>query len=294
MERQSRVYKNAQNRILDTVRRTGVGNELPPETALAEQLGVSRTTVRAVLKRLDEVGILSWDKRRKQILRLPAYDEYYAPEEAIPTQDKIEAAFISYVAELPPDTVLSESQLAAQFGVATSAVREFLIRFSRFGLITKEPNRRWVLKGVTREFADDLFNIRELFETRALALTLEAWDAPEVQRDFTRLAADHRKLKTEIAQRHRDFRRLDERLHRRLLEALGSRLVGEFIELLSIVCFNQYMWRGSDQIERATVAIDEHLTIIDAILAGDKARAKDAMVQHLRTARDSLLRSTGA
>ncbi len=71
-----------------------------------------------------------------------------------------------------------ELELAREIGVGTTSVREFLIRFSRFGLIEKRRNSHWVLKGFTREFALELTTIRELFEMRcALA--------------FARLPADH-------------------------------------------------------------------------------------------------------
>jgi DNA-binding GntR family transcriptional regulator len=43
---------------------------------------------------------------------------------------------------------INELELAREIGVGTSSVREFLIRFSRFGLIEKRPNSHWVLKAL--------------------------------------------------------------------------------------------------------------------------------------------------
>ena len=66
-----------------------------------------------------------------------------------------------------PGTLINELELARQFGVATTGIREFLNRFQRFGLIEKRPNAGWVFKGFTTSFALELFEIREMFELRS-------------------------------------------------------------------------------------------------------------------------------
>ena len=66
-----------------------------------------------------------------------------------------------------PGTAINELELARQFGVATTGIREFLNRFQRFGLIEKRPNAGWVFKGFTAGFALELFEIREMFELRS-------------------------------------------------------------------------------------------------------------------------------
>ena len=40
-----------------------------------------------------------------------------------------------------PGTLINELELARQFGVATNGIREFLIRFSRFG-----PPSTWAIR----------------------------------------------------------------------------------------------------------------------------------------------------
>ena len=83
-----------------------------------------------------------------------------------------------------PGTAINELELARQFGVATTGIREFLNRFQRFGLIEKRPNAGWLFKGFTTSFALELFEIREMFELRSA----KAFGAPA--RDVAALAAD--------------------------------------------------------------------------------------------------------
>jgi DNA-binding GntR family transcriptional regulator len=63
------------------------------------------------------------------------------------------------------------------------AIRDYLNRFSRFGLLERRPSGSWVFKGFTREFAEELCEVREMFELRsaqrfvALAADDLAWGA---------------------------------------------------------------------------------------------------------------------
>ena len=78
-----------------------------------------------------------------------------------------------------PGDGINEAELARAAGVSTSGIREYLNRFSRFGLIEKRQNSGWLFRGFTQEFALELFEVRELFETRsAIAFATQPRDAP--------------------------------------------------------------------------------------------------------------------
>ena len=54
--------------------------------------------------------------------------------------------------KVEPGTLITEAELAREAGVGITSVREFLIRFGRFGLIEKRPNSRWLLQGLYPRF----------------------------------------------------------------------------------------------------------------------------------------------
>ena len=68
MARQNTVFKEAFNRYAATLLPHAA---LPSEPEIAAQLGISRSTARAILLRLSEVGIIQWNKREKTVLRPP-------------------------------------------------------------------------------------------------------------------------------------------------------------------------------------------------------------------------------
>lgn len=296
MSRSNSVYKETYNLGLDLVGTLGITANLPPETELAKTWNTSRTTVRAVLEQLDRIGIIRWDGRRKSVLRKPDPNEYYADDETQSTGKKVETAFMDYIlgGDLAPGTILRESELVREFGASTSAVREYLIRFSRFGLIRKEPNRHWVLVGFTKDFAMELFDVREMFEMRAFKNFVAETHSPAVREALDALdalEADHMSLIENIDAEFLKFPRLDERFHSGFVTRLENRFVDDFFELVSLIFHFHYRWKKSDERDRNLTAAKEHLAVIRAIKAGRRSEAEKAFTQHLQSARRTLLNS---
>nr|WP_281070749.1 GntR family transcriptional regulator [Oceaniglobus trochenteri] len=271
----------------------GANASLPPETVLAKKWDISRTTVRSVLEHLDEVGIISWQGRQKTVLRRPRKGDYFSAEETKSAGKRVETAFMEYVlgGDLAPGTILREAELVREFGISTSSVREFLIRFSRFGLIEKKPNRHWVLNGFTRDFAAELFDVREMFELRAFRAYCGGWPSPTEKQTMTTLEQEHLDILARINDDYLEFPALDEKFHRVFRGALSNRFVDDFYELISLIFHFHYRWKKTDERERNEVAAREHLAVIQALLADDTNAARAALELHLESARRTLMNS---
>ena len=293
MSRSNAIYKESYNRGLDIVLRLGVDARLPSEVELSDMLGISRTTVRAVLTHLDETDIIDWTGRTKTVRRKPTKADYFSAEETLSASERVETQFMEYIlgGDLKPGAVLRESELVREFGASTSVVREFLIRFSRFGLIQKEPNRHWVLRGFTREFAIELFDVREMFELRAFGKVVEQGAQGAVRATLLGLEADHLHIVDNIETEFLNFPRLDEQFHRGLISGLDNRFVDDFFGLVSVVFHYHYRWNKEDEKERNLNATLQHLRVIGALRAGEFAKARNAFEFHLKDARSTLLKS---
>lgn len=293
MSRDNSTYKDSLNRTLDYVAGMAVEDTLPSEVDLTRRLGISRTTVRAVLSHLDEIGVIRWSGRNKTVLRKPKSSDYFAKEETLSTSERVETQFMEFIlgGDLKPGAILHESEMVRDFGASTSVLRECLIKFSRFGLIEKEPNRHWVLRGFTREFAIELFDVREMFEMRAFQKLLHDGDASKAFDTLVALIPDHERVLADIEGEYLNFPRLDEQFHRALTDGLGNRFVDDFFELVSIIFHYHYRWNKQDERERNYTAAEQHLAVIRAIQVGDKAAAMELFQTHLIAARTTLLNS---
>ncbi|MDO6732549.1 GntR family transcriptional regulator [Marinovum sp. 2_MG-2023] len=293
MSRDSSTFKESYNQALDIVRSAGVSGALPTESALSKTLAVSRTTVRAILTNLDEAGIIKWEGRHKLVLRAPKKSDYFGKSETASATEKVSSQFMEYVlnSDLAPGTALHESDLKKEFNASSSVIREFLIKFSRFGLITKERNRSWMLRGFTRDFAEELFDVREMFELRAFDHLLRQGAGSESHQAVIALAPQHEDILAQIDRDYLAFPRLDERFHRALIETYDNRFMTDFFEVVAMVFHYHYRWNRVDEKERNRDAILEHLTIIRALESGDLEAANTAFRKHLNNAKNTMTNS---
>ena len=291
--RSETVYKRSFNGVLNTLAQGQVGDAVPSENDLTRDTAASRTTIRKVLDELLMRGIFEGPPGKRHMTRLPAPEDYFPETETVATSARVEKQFLEWMlrGDRRPGDVVNGLDLARQFRVSTNAIREYLNRFSRFGLIERRPNSSWIIRGFTKDFALELFDIREIFELRsALAFARLSAGAPE-WRTLTRLEAEHRDLLGSIATRFHDFSDLDDRFHRLINSASGNRFIVDFHDIISLIFHYHYQWSKADERERNEVAIAEHLAYIAALASRDPKRIEVACGLHLSSARKTLLAS---
>lgn len=288
------VFKRAFNQSLDLVAQLGDGGRLPSENALSRQLGVSRTTVRKVLSTLACRGLVSGSGGHRIARSAEGAMQRFPEAETVPAAAQVEERFMEWMLRdnARPGTAINELELARQFGVATTGIREFLNRFQHFGLIEKRPNSGWLFKGFTAGFALELFEIREMFELRSarafgeLPVSSPLWELTEA------LRSEHLLLLSEIDDRYHDFSELDSRFHRLINSAAPNRFIDDFYDVITLIFHYHYQWNKQDERHRNEVAICEHLTYIDALLGRNPSMIELACRAHLESAKETLIRST--
>jgi DNA-binding GntR family transcriptional regulator len=288
------VFKRAFNDALDLVSTIGAEEPLPSENQLSARLGVSRTTVRKILTNLSAQGIVTGTGRQRVVRSSHGIIRRFPVAETVPMAAQVERRFMEWMlkGDARPGTAINELNLARQFGVATTGIREFLNRFQRFGLIERRPNSGWVFKGFTKNFALELFEIREMFELRSAKAFATLSDSSPLWQQIEALREEHLSLQREIGDRYHDFSELDARFHRLVNSAVPNRFVDSFQDIITLIFHYHYQWNKRDERHRNTVAIDEHLVYIEALLSRNVAMVELACRAHLASAKETLIRST--
>jgi DNA-binding GntR family transcriptional regulator len=289
------VFKKTFNALLDHLGKQEAEAPLDSEARLADSLNVSRTTVRKALAEAEKRGLAVRAGSRLRRGHRPAKKDYFPSEDTVATSDRVEQKFLEWIlrGDRKPDQQINGLELAREFNVSTIAIRDYLNRFTRFGLVEKRANSGWIIRGFTREFALELFDVRELFEIRsALAFAKQPIDAP-AWKSLARLEQEHKALLAEIKTRYHDFSNLDERFHRLINDASKNRFIEDFHDVISLIFHYHYQWNKADERERNAVAIAEHLDTIKALQTRDPKRIEAACRKHLASARETLLRSIG-
>jgi DNA-binding GntR family transcriptional regulator len=287
------IFKRTLNDVLDYVSDRPMKAELEAEVRLAKRFAVSRTTMRKALQELERKRIVSRTGTTRTVVRKPSRIDYFPRRETIGKSDRIEKKFMEWMlrGDLKPGDYINGLGLARQFEVSTNAIREYLNRFGRFGLVEKRANSGWVFRGFTTEFALELFEVRELFELRsARAFARQAPHSP-AWLQLKAIEVEHRELLNSIKTRYHDFSDLDERFHRLINSASRNRFMEDFYGVITLIFHYHYQWKKADEKERNGVALREHLKYIDALFSRNPEQIEAACRHHLKSARNTLLAS---
>jgi len=293
MPRSNNVFKRASNRLLDFLADLPTGEPLPTVSELARQLDVSRTTIRVATRHVTESGVLVERDGQFYAGRKPAEADYFAATQTISRTELVERCFMERVltGELKPGHPFSETDLARASGTSLPSVREFLIGFARFGLIKKRPHGGWTLHGFSRDFANELADMRRIIELAAIdSLATLAPDAP-IFAAVPSLIMRHHTLKRTIRTKYLEFPKLDRDFHFWLISSLNNRFTNEYFDLVSLIFHYHFQWRTEHEMVRHAVAIDEHLAILDALATRDFIAARVRLKDHLMTSRLTLIGS---
>lgn len=205
----------------------------------------------------------------------------------------------------PGDRVAPVGDLAAQFGVGRSAVREALSALRAMGLIdmrqgegtyirsfSPETFSKYLSTGILMEERDidDLLDVRELLESEAARRAATSNDSVLIQEIFK--ALDSMKEVKEDASIGEEA---DLAFHLAVARASGNRLLAQLMASVSeaiaeLMRETRRIWIYS-QDSAIKKMYQEHRMIVDAIAEGVPDRARQAMLDHLASVRQIIKQS---
>lgn len=283
-----RTYNSALHYVSSMEPRTG----LPSENALAANLGTSRTILRKILTEMKNNRLIKSEASPWTIARKPKAADF-SENQTVATSIQVEKKFMEWMmrGECKEGDIVNGLELARQFNVSTGAIREYLNQFGRFGLIERRPNSSWIIRGFTKEFALELFEVRELFESRSALAFEKLSNSSPLWVELKLLEREHRVLLRKISTRYHVFPDLDERFHRVVNRCANNRFFMDFYDIISLIFHYLYQWNKADICQRNRAAIAEHLNYISALFSRNPRRIEQACKIHLNSAKITLLES---
>lgn len=184
--------------------------------------------------------------------------------------------------KIRPGTMLQLTDLAEQYSVSRTPVREALTLLERQGLVAALPYKGYLVKGIEPGDVHDVYLVRKVIEGAATELATSRMPAAVLTRlrRSKPVPVDHMTL--EYDEFAHDF-------HRTIIEAAGSpRLLATFEDVYNDVRRIQYAGIGNP---RPDLIQAEHTAIVDALTAGDAAKARKLMEEHIDAIRVRALQS---
>jgi DNA-binding GntR family transcriptional regulator len=281
---------HVQQQIAERLRKLVPGDGLPGEIDLAAGCGVSRTTIRKVLHRMEREGWVRSERGRRILARKTRASDLPKSVGEPVTRDRLVVRHvldqIGRGAIMPGDRI-SEKKIATELGCSTGPVREGLLTLAPLGLIRKRARRQWEAAALTAQQWEHLMEIRLLVEEHCLKKLFHGM-AAEVNRPFVE---NHLRLTRQLGEPAKinlnELRELDMKFHQWLLDSAGNPVLSErhrFIYLLI-----EFQLRNSRFTEeRARLGLEQHITIMNAILTGDSTVAVLTLREHLASALETL------
>jgi len=179
--------------------------------------------------------------------------------------------------ELAPGSWLDEQNLALQFGISRTPMREAIKVLASEGLVTMKMRRGAYVTEVDRRDLEQIFTILSLLEGQAAKET--ASKASEDQ--LTQLDNLHHRLEKAAADRDMEqFFEINSKFHELVQDIAGNRWMNNTIADLRKVLKLQR--RDSlSRTGRLQNSLVEHRQILQAILKRDPIAAEAAMQKHL-------------
>lgn len=181
---------------------------------------------------------------------------------------------------LASGTTLNIADIAHDFQVSPSPVREAVLRLTAEGLVTNPTNRRAAVTSFTRQDVVEMFHVRSLLECGAVRLAAVQIQKHEVQ-ELRKTVEECAALYGDPAQKMAMFA-LDNRFHLQIAEYGRNRALHEEIVRVSRrVRVMQWLRLDPMSMNRG---YPEHLAVIEALERRDAEAAARAMEFHIRTA----------
>jgi DNA-binding GntR family transcriptional regulator len=188
--------------------------------------------------------------------------------------------------QMPPGAVIREGDLMAELGLGRTPIREALKLLEAQHLVSVSPRRGMFVAPINIADLGEIEELRSVLdplcvrlaagrivpaEVASLAEIIQHAHAVEASGDVPRLLA------------------LDRRFHRVLAVATRNELLQSQLEMLYDLSMRiWYFYLG--QVDPEDLAFDALVEVIEALAAGDAARAENAMCHHIQHFGESIKR----
>ncbi|MBR3785782.1 MAG: GntR family transcriptional regulator [Firmicutes bacterium] len=172
---------------------------------------------------------------------------------------------------------IKENQIATEFKVSRTPIREAFKQLENEGLIDYIPNRGCFAKGFTRQDIEDIYAVRKALEIMAVEWAVSRISDSQIEQ----LKEQSELMEFYTAKKDSDkVLELNSAYHEIIYDAAGSRFMAQILR-----SYKEYIEQTRKVIlyEQAYLEeiLREHKEILAAILAKDANAAKEAMSVHL-------------
>jgi DNA-binding GntR family transcriptional regulator len=178
--------------------------------------------------------------------------------------------------DLPPGSVVNEARLQAELAIGRTPIREALQRLAHEKLVQSVPHRGTFVTDVKITDLARITEVRVVLEGHAARLAAERCTANE-QAVLSELLAS---LRSRRAMEQRELMRMDQQIHRQIYQSARNSFLESTLERYFNLSLRLWFLVLDHEV-RLRAAVDEHVELIEAVMAHDGDRAEAIMRRHV-------------
>ena len=178
--------------------------------------------------------------------------------------------------DMPPGSVVNEGRLREELKIGRTPIREALQRLARENLVRSIPHRGTFVTDVNITDLARITEVRVVLESHAARLAAERLSAAD-RDSFARLL---KRLEEGPSLDQRQLMRLDQQIHREIYRAARNPFLESTLERYFNLSLRLWYLVLDHQVGLRE-AVEEHVELLRAILAGDGPGADDSMRRHV-------------
>ena len=178
--------------------------------------------------------------------------------------------------DMPPGSVVNEARLREELKIGRTPIREALQRLARENLVRSIPHRGTFVTDVNITDLARITEVRVVLEGHAARLAAEKLTTA----DREALAELVRLLRRGAVTDQRELMHLDQRIHRAIYRAAHNPFLESTLERYFNLSLRLW-YLVLDRQVGLRQAVDEHIDLLQAVLAADREFAETIMRKHV-------------
>lgn len=190
--------------------------------------------------------------------------------------------------EMPPESVISDNQLAKEFGMSRAPIREAVLLLAMDGLVVNTNSRKTIVAPIKLQDIIDIMHVRNALETEAVRIIADnGW---LVSKQENKLKKIHQKLSDaatpSLVSEHYEY---DDMFHAELNSYSKSPRIIEILEQMRLQ-MQRARWLNLALPSRQQQATCEHENILNSVLDRDLDRAVDSLHIHFANSQSAFIK----
>jgi len=178
--------------------------------------------------------------------------------------------------DLAPGSVVNEARLQSELNIGRTPIREALQRLAHEKLVQSVPHRGTFVTDVKITDLARITEVRVVIEAHAARLAAERC----TERDVAALSELLASLRARRVMDQRELMRMDQQIHRQIYAAARNSFLESTLERYFNLSLRLWFLVLDHEV-RLRAAVDEHVELLEAVIAHDGDRAEAIMRRHV-------------